>query len=45
MTFSDQALDQLFRHARTHNAWQPKPVNDAALQELVDMRGSARRWL
>jgi 3-hydroxypropanoate dehydrogenase len=37
MTLSDQALDQLFRKARTHNAWQPKPVDDAVLQQLVEL--------
>lgn len=37
MTLSDAALDQLFRRARTHNAWLPKPVDDALLRELVDL--------
>lgn len=37
MTLSDSALDQIFRTARTHNAWQPKPVNDALLRELIDL--------
>ncbi|KAF1027235.1 MAG: putative malonic semialdehyde reductase RutE [Burkholderia plantarii] len=35
MILSDSALDQLFLTARTHNAWQPKPVDDALLRRLV----------
>jgi 3-hydroxypropanoate dehydrogenase len=31
------ALDQLFRSARTHNAWQAKDVPDALLHELYDL--------
>ena len=31
---SESALDQLFRHARTHNGWLPKPVDDAQLRQL-----------
>ena len=34
MTFPAAALDQLFRNARTHNAWQDKPVPDSLLNEL-----------
>jgi len=30
-------LDLLFRVARTHNAWQDRPVPDALLRELVDI--------
>jgi 3-hydroxypropanoate dehydrogenase len=37
MTLSDQALDQLFREARTHNDWQPKAVDDALLRQLIDL--------
>ena len=37
MTLSDQALDQLFRKARTHNASQPKPVDDAVLKQLTEL--------
>ncbi|MBN3727072.1 malonic semialdehyde reductase [Burkholderia sp. Ac-20379] len=37
MTLPDSALDQLFRTARTHNAWQPKPVDDALLRQLVEL--------
>ncbi|HTJ94661.1 MAG TPA: malonic semialdehyde reductase [Pararobbsia sp.] len=37
MTLSDQALDQLFREARTHNGWQNKPVDDALLHQLVEL--------
>lgn len=28
------ALDRLFHGARTHHAWQPKPVSEARLREL-----------
>lgn len=34
---SDQALDQLFREARSYNAWQDKPVSDALLHELYEL--------
>jgi len=37
MTLSDDALDQLFRTARTHNVWQPRPVDDALLTQLVEL--------
>jgi 3-hydroxypropanoate dehydrogenase len=30
-------LDQLFRDARTHNAWRDQDVPDALLHELVDL--------
>lgn len=33
----DEALDVIFREARTHNAWQNKPVSDALLKELYDL--------
>lgn len=35
MTLPDNALDQLFREARTHNAWLPKPVDDTLLERIV----------
>ena len=34
---NDAALDQLFREARTHNAWLPKPVGDDLLRRLYDL--------
>ena len=34
---NDHALDVLFRKARTHGAWLPKPVPDALLRELYDL--------
>ena len=34
---SDTALDQLFREARTFNAWLPKDVSDAQLRQLYDL--------
>lgn len=34
---SDAVLDQLFRSARTNNAWQPKDVPDSLLRDLVDL--------
>ncbi|MFM0718850.1 malonic semialdehyde reductase [Paraburkholderia strydomiana] len=37
MTLSDQALDQLFREARTHNGWLPKPIDDALLRQLIEL--------
>ncbi|WP_310071588.1 malonic semialdehyde reductase [Paraburkholderia caledonica] len=37
MNLSDQAFDQLFRQARTYSAWQPKPVDDALLEQLVEL--------
>ncbi|RKP44631.1 malonic semialdehyde reductase [Trinickia fusca] len=37
MKLSDDALDQLFRTARTHNGWIPKPVDDATLKQLVEL--------
>lgn len=33
----DAALDQLFRNARTHNAWLPRPVPQETLQALYDL--------
>src|SRR5213594_1627843 len=34
---SDEALDQLFREARTHFAWLDKPITDDTLQQLYDL--------
>ena len=34
---NDEALDRLFREARTHNAWQDRPVSDDTLRELYDL--------
>ncbi|MBN9562454.1 MAG: malonic semialdehyde reductase [Alphaproteobacteria bacterium] len=34
---NDVALDQLFRNARTHNAWTDEPVSDDTLRELYDL--------
>ncbi|MGN6738775.1 malonic semialdehyde reductase [Dyella sp.] len=34
---SDTALDQLFRSARTFNAWLPREVSDAQLHQLYDL--------
>jgi len=36
-TLDATALDQLFRSARTHNAWQDRTVPDTKLQELYDL--------
>src|ERR1039458_5732147 len=33
----DAALDQLFRQARTHNAWLPKPVPAELLREIYGL--------
>ena len=37
MTLEAPVLDQLFREARTHNAWQDRTVPDTKLQELYDL--------
>ena len=34
---SDAALDQIFRHARTHNGWLDRPVSDEQLHALYDL--------
>src|SRR3954468_20352160 len=34
---NDEALDQLFRKARTHNAWLDRPVSDEVLRQLYDL--------
>lgn len=34
---SEAALDQLFRSARTFNAWLPKEVSEAQLHQLYDL--------
>jgi 3-hydroxypropanoate dehydrogenase len=34
---SQYALDKLFLNARTHAAWQEKPVSDGQLRELYDL--------
>jgi 3-hydroxypropanoate dehydrogenase len=34
---SPEALDILFREARTHNAWLPKPVDDELLRRAYDL--------
>ena len=33
----DTCLDQIFREARTHNAWRDQDVPDALLQAIVDL--------
>ncbi|HJX93017.1 MAG TPA: malonic semialdehyde reductase [Pyrinomonadaceae bacterium] len=33
----DEALDQIFRGARTHNAWLDKPVTDETLRQLFEL--------
>lgn len=33
-----QALDQLFTEARTHHAWQDKPLEDAVLRRLYELQ-------
>jgi 3-hydroxypropanoate dehydrogenase len=34
---SDEALDVIFRQARTHNVWLDKPVEDALLRQVYDL--------
>src|SRR6266852_1508760 len=36
MRVSDDALDLVFRKARTYNAWLPKPVPEELLRHLYD---------
>lgn len=36
-SISQQALEQLFIDARTHNVWQPKQVSDDQLQQIYDL--------
>lgn len=36
-TLSDQALDQLFREARSYNAWQEKEVSEELLHQLYEL--------
>jgi 3-hydroxypropanoate dehydrogenase len=33
----DRALDVIFRKARTHDYWQPKPVTDETLHQVYDL--------
>lgn len=33
----DNALDLLFRKARSHNGWQDKPVSDAQLEQIYEL--------
>lgn len=33
----DHALDLIFRTARTHKAWQPRPVSDGDLRRLYEL--------
>ncbi len=37
MPLSADALDQLFREARTHSAWLPRPLDDALLQQIFSL--------
>jgi 3-hydroxypropanoate dehydrogenase len=37
LPLADPALDQLFRTARTHNAWQDVPVTDAQLHAVYEL--------
>ena len=34
---SDEALDTIFRQARTHNGWLDKPVSDDLLHQIYDL--------
>jgi 3-hydroxypropanoate dehydrogenase len=36
-TLNDEALDVIFRNARTHVAWQDKPVEEATLRRAYDL--------
>ena len=37
LRLSDDALDQLFRTARTHHSWTDRPVCEDQIHELYDM--------
>jgi 3-hydroxypropanoate dehydrogenase len=34
---NEEGMDLLFRQARTHNSWLPKPVSDDTLRELYEL--------
>jgi 3-hydroxypropanoate dehydrogenase len=36
-TLSDDALDLIFRKARTHNVWLPRPVDDELLRRVYEL--------
>ncbi len=36
-TLQDEALNQIFREARTHSAWLDKPVSDEILRQLYEL--------
>jgi 3-hydroxypropanoate dehydrogenase len=36
-TLDEQAMDLLFRKARTHNAWLDRPVSEATLRQLYEL--------
>ena len=36
-TLADDGLNLLFREARTHSAWQDRPVDDAVLKNVYDL--------
>ncbi len=36
-TLIDDSLDLVFRSARTHSAWLPKPIDDALLTKVYDL--------
>jgi 3-hydroxypropanoate dehydrogenase len=44
----DACLDQIFREARTHNAWRDKAVPDELLHAIVDLAqlgaSASTRW-
>src|ERR1700720_3603336 len=37
MKISDEALDQIFRKARTYRTWRREPVPEALLKEVYDL--------
>src|SRR5579863_4971347 len=36
-SLDDRVLDQIFRNARTHNAWLDRPVSDELLRQAVEL--------
>lgn len=37
LLLDDKALDVIFREARTHNAWLPKPVDEQTLRQAYEL--------
>jgi hypothetical protein len=42
-SLTDDALDQLFRNARTYRSWLDKPVSEETLRGYTSCRSGGRR--